>query len=88
MAESNIPPDPIKAVEELKAFRLGMLASLAALKASVQASPNFNRQALEESVLYFLGQPPDTELLEDFEGPLRIPMRDMSDLLKQMKHVE
>ena len=88
MTEHNVPPELMKAVEELKAFRFGMLAALAALKASVQASPDFNQQALEDSILYFLAQPPDTQFLEDFEGPLRILMRDMSDFLKQTKHLE
>ena len=88
MTDSTVPPDLMKTIEELKAFRLGMLASLAALKASIQTSPEFNQQVLEDSVLYFLGQPPNTAFREDFEGPLKVLMRDMTDFLKQTKHLD
>lgn len=88
MDSNGTPTDFKKAIEQLDAFKMGVLVSLGAIKAAMQASPGFNQQALEDSVLYFLAQPPDTKYREDFEWPLKTLMQDMSDLLKQMKHLE
>ena len=69
-------------LNELDSFRYGVLAALAALKASIQDLPTFNQTALEDSVSYFLASPPSSGDQEAFESPLRALLADRSDLLK------
>ncbi|MCM2537687.1 hypothetical protein NDN94_07580 [Burkholderia glumae] len=75
-----------KTVSELDAFRSGTLAALASLKASIQASPDFNATALEDAVTYFLALPPNTEHLDAWRAPLNVLREDRADLLKATRH--
>lgn len=74
------------AIRDLDAFRFGVLAALISLKTAIQASPDFNATALEDSLTYFLANPPKTDYLDSFQGPLNALLDDRSDMLKQTLH--
>lgn len=76
------------AVAQLDAFKSGVLLSLLALKAAIQASPNFNQQVLEDSLDFFLASPPKTDFPDDALLPLRTLKNDMTKLLREIRHLD
>jgi hypothetical protein len=73
-------------IGDLDAFRFGVLAALVSLKTAIQASPDFNATALEDSLTYFLANPPKTDYLDSWQGPLNALRDDRTDMLKQTLH--
>ncbi|UAN03043.1 hypothetical protein [Achromobacter mucicolens] len=76
------------AVAQLDAFKSGVLLALLALKAGIQASPNFNQQALEDSLDFFLATPPKTDFPDDALLPIRTLKNDMTKLLQEVRHLD
>lgn len=64
------PPDLDAA--GLSSFETGVVLALAALKTSIAATPQFNREILEKAVQVFLDNPPADVDYDKFEWPLRV----------------
>lgn len=78
--------DNNKLLLELDSFRFGTLAALASLKASIQTTPGFDHQVLEDAIRFFLANPPSSGDRDSFEGPLKALLEDRSDFLKALHY--
>ena len=53
-------------------FEQGMLSALACLKIAIQASPDFNKKALEDAVEYFIAARPAHQAKMLYDLPLEV----------------
>ncbi len=75
-------------IEALQSFKAGVLTALVALKAAIQVSPAFNRQALEDCATFFLAAPAEGADFDVYALPLRTLCSDHAALLRETCHRE